>query len=171
MATTRRKALPNTYSQSTKVLPDIQKSLVDAGASEVTFVWIQNGEHRGKAHGVTFKIAVAGRMLSYRMPVDIEATLKTLQKESNEKSAGYRRVPWDRAYQVAWATMRDMLRAQMALVRISADLEMIFLPYQLENSGERTMYEVMRDEHFYLPTEADYPKLTNPNFTIVEDTN
>jgi hypothetical protein len=151
---TRQGALPNTYSQSKNVLTTIQKHLVDAGALEVAFMYEQSGAHKGTANGVTFKITVAGRELTYKMPVDIEATLKTLQTEANRKSAGYKQVPWLSAYQTAWATTRDMIRAQMAMVRISAHLEMIFLPYQMDNEGKRTMYEVMVDEQFYLPTES-----------------
>ena len=165
MVTAKRSAIPNTYSTSKTILVDIQKHLVDAGALEVSFSYIQEGEQRGRANGVTFKIAIASRLLTYKMPVDIEATHAALQQQARQKRK-YAAVPWEQAYQSAWATCRDMIRAQMAMVRIRAvNLEQVFLPYQLDASGAVTMYEVMRQEQFYLPTE----KYIEGETTVLED--
>ena len=93
-------------------------------------------------------------MLRYKMPVDIGATHKVLQDQA-ETGLQYQRATRERAYQVAWATCRDMIAVQMAMVRIHAvKMQQVFLPYLLSHDEQYTLYDVMENEKFLLPTES-----------------
>jgi len=55
-------------------------------------------------------------------------------------------------YQKAWATLRDWITAQFALIDTGmAQAEDVFLPYLLVDAGQ-TLYEALQGQQFLLPS-------------------
>jgi len=145
-----RKPIPNASSRSKNIFADIEAILIGNGAKSFTFVAENN-----KKIGLEFALVVNDRVLHFKMPVDIDATLKTLRNEA-QTSTERRSATYERAYQITWATVRDMVRVNMALYRIhNTEIPQIFLGYLLNRDKTHTMYEIMKQDQFLLPTETE----------------
>lgn len=144
--TTKQATLKNTYSTSKNIFPTIQRTLAQNGARGINWEYGTN-DLVGRIMGLTFSMEVGGRTLHFKMPVNVQATLQALRADART-TAQFRAVTFEKAYQVAWANVRDMISVQMALVRIRAvNLEQIFLPYMLVGP-DTTVYDMMEMRDF-----------------------
>lgn len=112
-----------------------------------------NYDNEGRVSEISFWLESAqGTHLSYRMPARVGNVERIFEKS---KGRTLTEVERQRAYQTAWANIRDWLSAQFALIdtKMVAEEE-IFLPYLLDQGSGQTLYEVMARRQFLL----DVPK-------------
>lgn len=108
----------------------------------------------GEITSLSFRLATEFGERDYALPVNVDGVLRTLERE---KHAGrLNGLPWTRinraqAARVAWRILKDWLEAQLAIVQTQAvSWDQVMLPYQLID-GERTVYQVYREQQMALP--------------------
>lgn len=127
-----RSPMPNIFA-------DIQKTLVEHGAKQVVFDY---GDV-GKIVGITFTIETQAGPMTIRLPAMFDRVQAIFDKQ------GLRYKP-DQPYRTAWATLRDWVKAQMALIDWQmVKLEQVFLPYAVGRDG-RTYFEILQSRGFLL---------------------
>lgn len=154
--TTSKASLKNTYSTSSikNIYAAIEKTLEDHHARSFTFEYARDDSKR--RIGISFKLEIQGRELSFSMPVHIENVEKIFLEQKRASSARWvaelSQADTDQSYRAAWANLRDWLASQFAMVSIGmARTEEIFLPYLMNEQG-RTFFEVMQERRFLLPS-------------------
>jgi len=116
---------------STKVdvfstLGEIQGMLVKHGAKKV----LQEFDDDGNVQSVSFMINTPMGVEAVRLPANVDAVQKTLEKQ---------KVKADRAQaqRVAWRIIKDWVAAQMAILESEmVSMDEIFLPYMLNPDGQ-----------------------------------
>lgn len=128
---------------STAALPNIfaaiEKTLVSHGAKEI----VRNYQEDGKVSAIRFTVQTSKGLIAIQLP----ARYKAVQRIFEEQGVRYKE---DQPYRTAWATIRDWVDSQMAL--IDWDMvkpEEVFLPYAVDKSG-RTFFEVIEGQGFQL---------------------
>lgn len=121
----------------------IEKTLATHGAKQVT----RDYDNTGKLKSISFVIVTRKGDLGIRLP----ARFDKVEQLFKEQGVRYKE---DQPYRTAWATIRDWVDAQMALI----DWEMVkpeevFLPYAVDRSG-RTYFEVIESRGFQLESGA-----------------
>lgn len=152
-ATKKPPTLRNAYSTSTNTFNAIEKTLREHKARSIMFDYAHDDS--GHIIAMSFVLEVQGRLLSFRMPARIgnveKIFLKRKQQTSSRWVSSLTAAEKEQCYRTAWATLRDWLGVQFALVDIGAiETEEVFLPYLLNQQGQ-TFYEVMREQQFMLP--------------------
>lgn len=115
--------LPNIFN-------DIEKTLSTHGAKQI----IRDYDGSGRINSISFVIDTARGVMGVKLPARFDKVEQIFKRD------GYR-YKEDQPYRTAWATIRDWIADQMALV----DWEMVkpeevFLPYGITKSGE-TIFE------------------------------
>jgi hypothetical protein len=126
-------ALPNIFG-------DIEKTLISHGARQIVKDYDRD---TGKTIALSFIIATPSGDLAIRLPVREDKVRQLF------KNQGLR---WkvDQPYRTAWATIRDWISAQMALIDWEmVKLEEVFLPYAVNREG-KTYFEVLENRGFKL---------------------
>jgi hypothetical protein len=133
--------LKNYLSKSplSNIFGDIEKTLVEHGAKQVS-----RDYDNGKIIAISFIINTKSGDLKVKLPARFE------QVEKIFINNGLRYKP-DQPYRTAWATLRDWISAQMALLDLEmVKMEEIFLPYVTDPNG-RTFFEFSQERGFKLP--------------------
>ena len=105
----------------------------------------------GFTSSISFIVRTAKGEIAFRIPIDIEATLRVLQKHRQEGRIRIK-IDEERARKVAWRIMKDWVEAQVAIIETEmVKLEQVFLPYAIVSSG-KTLYEAMEERLFELPS-------------------
>lgn len=136
-------AFNNTYTTSPleNIIADIQKRLVAHKAQKIMYDYSEAGQ----LIGLSFGIMVNGRLMGVKLPARVKECEAILRKEGllnpNKK---------DHALRVAWANIRDWVKAQLAMIDLGmVKLEEVFLPYVLD--GEKTVYQIYEQKFNALP--------------------
>lgn len=128
---------------STSSLPNIfnaiEKTLATHGAKQI----IRDFDNQGRIKAISFVIATNKGDLGIRLP----ARFDQVQRIFDDQGVRYKP---EQPYRTAWATIRDWVDAQMALI----DWEMVkpeevFLPYAVHHTG-KTYFEVIQESNFQL---------------------
>jgi hypothetical protein len=128
---------------STSALPNIfnaiEKTLATHGAKQI----IRDYNKQGRISAIAFVITTKKGELGIRLPARFDQVERIFQEQ------GFKYKP-EQPYRTAWATIRDWVDAQMALI----DWEMVkpeevFLPYAVHESG-KTYFEVIENKGFQL---------------------
>jgi hypothetical protein len=100
----------------------------------------------GRISGLAFQMVLGEQKISFKLPLNWRAAQKVMNNEGNPRA-----LDDDYAYRVAWRILRDWVDVQMALVEIEmAQMQQIFLPYVITNTG-KTLYEnVLENPKFLL---------------------
>ena len=109
-----------------KTLGEIQGMLVKHGAKKV----LQEFDDDGNVQSVSFMINTPMGVEAVRLPANVDAVQKTLEKQ---------KVKADRAQaqRVAWRITKDWVAAQMAILESEmVSMDEIFLPYMLDSDGQ-----------------------------------
>lgn len=123
-----------------RTLAEIQKMLVDHGAKAVLMDYVDK-----LPSSVTFRIDREGQQIAFRLPGDWRSTLRVMHAD---RVVPRGRCTPEHAQRVAWRTVRDWLRAQLALIETgAASMEQVMLPYAVTTTGE-TLYERMLANRF-----------------------
>lgn len=110
----------------------------------------------GEVIAVSFSIDTAAHgELSIRLPIDVAATLRVLQRQGANREVPRHFVRPEQAKRIAWRTIKDWLEAQMALLETEMmKMEQIFLPCVITRSGQ-TLFEVMENRKFLKEGEGE----------------
>lgn len=138
-----------------KTLGELQRLLIRAGARAISVEY----DPSGAPNGLAFRIKTASGDRDYRLPLDLGAVLKLLQRASQERDtkSGRARLPstWvtkEHASRVGWRIMKDWVEAQLALVQVGlASMEQTMFAYQLAEGQGRTVYELYEERALTLP--------------------
>lgn len=121
------------------IFRDIEKTLVDHGAKQVA----RSYDGQGRTTEISFVVETKSGPLGIRLPARFDR-VEAIFKDQN--------IPHrpDQPYRTTWATIRDWLSAQMALLDWEmVKLEEIFLPYAVGQDGQ-TFFEVVENKGFLL---------------------
>lgn len=131
---------------TTKVDPDktaaeIAKCLSMHGAQAVMTEYDQN---TGAVTALSFKIAIQGQTIAFRLPCDPEPVYQILTKGKKNPFSWHeqKKLRWEsehrsQAVRTAWRIVKDWVEAQMALVETRmVTTAQVFLPYAITSSGQ-----------------------------------
>lgn len=128
---------------STASLPNIfgaiEKTLVEHGAKQI----VRDYDGEGRISSISFLVDTKSGTIGIKLP----ARYDKVEQIFNQQGIRYKP---EQPYRTAWATIRDWVDAQMALI----DWEMVkpeevFLPYAVNRDG-RTYFEVIESKGFNL---------------------
>ncbi len=118
-------------------------------------------DEAGRATAIEFVVELGRTPYTFRLPARFEAA-KPLVKKAREDAGAWRISEEkldEQAYRAVWATIRDWVSAQMALIDIGASrMEEVFMPYLIVEPGV-TMFERF----------AEQRQLPAPKFSITEE--
>lgn len=98
--------------------------------------------------GVSFRIRIDGRQLSFQMPCNWRAVVEIFKKQGIRLKHGG--TVEEQAIRTAWRIIKDWVEAQLALVEINmTTLPQVFLPYAIMRDG-RTLYEHVESDPKFL---------------------
>lgn len=117
----------------------IEKTLTMHKAKQI----IKDYDEQGRIKSISFVIDTSKGSIGIRLPARFDAVERIFKNE------GLRYKP-EQPYRTAWATIRDWVDSQMALI----DWEMVkpeevFLPYAVDKNGN-TFFEVIEENGFKL---------------------
>ena len=109
---------------------EIQGSLARSGAKQIM---VEYENERPTA--ISFTIQRGDRLCGFRLPAATEGTQRVFAKQKlNAKP--------EQAEMTAWRNVRDWVLAQVALIECcDVPVDQVFLPYLVDQSGRRTLYE------------------------------
>jgi len=95
--------------------------------------------------GLAFRIPTAQGVIAYRLPVDVERTLKLLTRQYESGDIPRLRFATrEQAGRVCWRTVKDWLEAQIAFIETEmVTLDVVMLPYEAVGA-KGYLYEWMR---------------------------
>ena len=112
---------------------EIQGILVGHGAQKIMLDYTA-----GHIDAITFSIATPRGLRGVRLPANAAGVQRALERDR-------KRADQEQAERVAWRIVKDWLEAQMAILDADmVEVDEIFLPYMLDRSGERTMFEAYK---------------------------
>ena len=92
---------------------------------------------------ISFRIALEGNSISFRLPCDWKPVLLILQKDPKVRRSDATQI---QAVRTAWRIVKDWVEAQMALVETKmATTQEVFLPYAVMKNG-RTLAQNVADK-------------------------
>ena len=104
----------------------------------------------GEVSAIFFKVQSPHGELAIRLPIDVVAVFKVLEKQYQNRTLPFSFVKESQARRIAWRILKDWVAAQMAILETEmVRLEQIFLPYVVTDTGE-TVYERMLESKFKL---------------------
>lgn len=128
---------------STVSIGEIQTALAMAGASKIMI-----DDQKGIPTAVSFVIENQNGILGFRLPAEVEGTLRVFKKQGVKADR-------QQAEKTSWRNIRDWGLDQIALIE-SCDmpLEQPFLPYLL-NTRNQTLFEVYASGNLLPPGEEE----------------
>lgn len=125
---------------------EIRTMLRAAGATAIL-------EEYDQAHitALSFKFAVNGQVLPFRLPLRVDGVLKVLQADAAKGRIRRTYANREQAERIAWRVLRDWVAVQMAVIEAGV-LEMteVFAAHLLVD-GQHTVHEVLIGGQFLLP--------------------
>lgn len=126
-----------------KTIGEIQEILSKHGATAIMTEY-SNGE----VIALSFKINTPRGEIGINLPANTDKVLRVLKKQKQKN--GQIRDNQEQATKVAWRIIKDWIDAQMAILETEmVDMEEIFLPYIINNSGE-TIYQAFKNNTLML---------------------
>lgn len=126
-----------------RTVSEIERILVKHGAT----VFLKEYDTDKALSNISFKVPMPQGDLSFRLPIDVGATLRVLVKQGVPRSYATEQ----QAARVAWRIVKDWIAAQMAILETEmVRMEQIFLPYLVVDRGNKTLYEKMVESKFLL---------------------
>lgn len=128
---------------STSPIPNIfnaiEKTLTSHKAKQI----VRDFDDNGRIVAISFLVETSKGPLGIKLPARFDKVEKIFQ----EQGIRYKE---DQPYRAAWATIRDWVDSQMALIDWEmVKLEEVFLPYATNNKGQ-TFFEIVEESSFKL---------------------
>lgn len=116
-----------------KTVAEIQKVLVKIGARSILYDYDDNGY----ISVLSFRMAVNGQELSYKLPVDWRPVLRVLESQN----ISYKLQTQEQALRVAWRILKYWVEAQAAIIETQmVTSDQVFLPYTIVGK-DQTLYD------------------------------
>ena len=136
-------ALKNTYSGTTGTFDKIQKILAENGARKVMFDYGTDG----RINAITFQLEINNTPISFHFPALVENVEEVMFGNRRRGGSKYgailemTKAQKEQAYKTAWANIRDLIDAQMALIRTRQVQNLqIFLAFAV-GKNDQTFYQ------------------------------
>lgn len=144
---------------STASLPNIFNAIEKTLSTHKAKQIIRDYDDQGRITSISFLIDTAKGPIGIKLP----ARFDKVEKIFNDQGIRYKP---EQPYRTAWATIRDWVDSQMAL--IDWDMvkpEEVFLPYAVNPDNGRTFFEIMEEKGFNLnlPSGAEEGKVVIDN--------
>lgn len=118
----------------------IQSQLVKHGARKI----LQEYDEECRVIAVSFVIDTPVGFKAIRLPSNVPAVQAVLQRQKVKAD-------YAQAERVAWRIVKDWVEAQMAILEAEmVTMDEIFLPYMLDDSGTKTLYEAYREKQLFI---------------------
>lgn len=139
--------------EAAKTVGEIQVILAGHGARCIMMDYDGNGN----IEALSFTVMVNDQELPIKLPINPDAVLKVMQRQSK---VPYRLQNRPQAIRVAWRIVKEWVSAQMAILETNqAKMEQIFLPYVVTQSG-KTVFEIYAQSQFQLKVGTPAPAVT-----------
>ena len=120
-----------------KTISEIEKTLAVHSAKAI----LKEYDSDGNISAVAFQVDSPCGEVSVKLPADVEATFRVLEKQQRAGKVPRHLVTMSHARAVSWRILKDWVEAQMAILeKEMVTLDQIFLAYVLTPSGN-TLYE------------------------------
>lgn len=97
---------------------------------------------KGEPVGLSFKIAVGGQEIFFRLPCNIDGAYKAMQR----LKIPLRYVNLEQAKRTAWRIIKAWIEAQMAIIDCGqAQMAEVFLPYAITSTGQTLFQRIQTD--------------------------
>lgn len=117
----------------------IQSCLVKHGARKIVADYDENS----RLSAICFLIDTPNGTRGIKLPANVDAVQAVLQKQKVKADR-------EQAEKTAWRIVKDWIEAQMAILESEmVQMDEIFLPYMLNNSGE-TLYQLYLNRQLML---------------------
>ena len=124
--------------EATKTVSEIHRILALHGAKSILTDYSDDGQ----IEALSFRVMTPQGEAGIRLPIDPDAVLSVLQRQSKLAKVPRRYVNKSQAVRIAWRIIKDWVASQMAILETEmVKMEQIFLPYIISQDG-RTLYEV-----------------------------
>ena len=121
------------------IFSEIEKCLTTHGAKQI----VRDFDGQGKVTAIAFVIETSRGSMTVKLPARFDRV------EAIFKEQGFHYKP-EQPYRTAWATIRDWVTAQMAILDWEmVKIEEIFLPYMVTKTGQ-TFFEMAENNGFLL---------------------
>jgi Fe-S cluster biosynthesis and repair protein YggX len=132
-----------------KTITEIHHLLAENGATGIATEY-----DKGRIRDIFFKIKVTGKELAFRLPAKPDKVYAALHGQTMSHYHDRYGEQWhDQAERVAWRICKSWLEAQITLINLEqAKMEEVFLPYLVVGKNNESLYEVMKDKQFLLPS-------------------
>lgn len=124
----------------------IEQKLAVNGARQI----LKTYDVEGRVTAICFMMEISGLQVQFKVPARVEACQRVLEDNlsSKCKPETRRKVP-AQAERTAWKILSDWVEAQMAMIELAqVDMMEVFLPYILPGAGEKTLYELSKENNF-----------------------
>jgi len=128
--------------EASKTVMEIQNLLSKHGARQILMEYGDGGI----VEALSFIITVEENPIPFRLPINIDAVLRILNRQG--VAPAFKNRP--QAVRVAWRIVKHWIEAQMAILETEmVKMEQIFLPYMVVKDN-KTLYESIRESKFLL---------------------
>ncbi len=141
-------------------IAEIEKMLAESSAQKI----LKEYDNDSNIQSITFVIGTSKGNLSFKLPMNVDAVMQTLENQSGEyrrqtpREGGYGKkvrvisrnmINIDQARRVGWRIIKDWLEAQLALYFLQmVKIEEIFLPYMYNEKTGQTMFQLLENRGF-----------------------
>lgn len=130
----------------TSIFNVISTILAQHKAKKITFDY----DDAGRAVSLEFMVTLNGQQYRFRLPARFDKA-KPLVEKARQEAGSWRlseKALDEQSYRAVWATIRDWVDAQCALIDIGASsIEETFMPYLIIDEGSgRTMFDVFAEQ-------------------------
>ena len=130
-----------------KTIGEIMGLLAKAGACSV----MTDYDKAGAAVALHFLLRTRAGTVGYRLPANVDATLRVLTRQYEAGQVQRRFVSREQAARVSWRIIKDWVEAQLAIIATEmVDFNQVMLPYRLY-AGRQTVYDAIIDGTLALP--------------------
>jgi hypothetical protein len=127
-----------------KTVGEIQAKLAKSGAHQI----LHEYDGFGNVAALSFRIRTKFGDMAFRLPSNIAAVERILEKQHRSGSISRRYTEREQATRVGWRILKDWIEAQLALIETGmVSVEQVFLPYA-QNAQGQTIYEALVEKRF-----------------------
>lgn len=136
----------STTIDAAKTISQIHSILAKCGADKIL------SEYKGGGiEALSFMVEGPNGNLAFRLPANVRAVQKILEKQYQEGRIPRRYIGYEQAVRVAWRILKDWIEAQLAIIEAGmVTVDEVFLPYLLIEK-DKTLYQSMLERGFLLP--------------------
>ena len=142
-----------TQVQSRNTATEIVQLLSDKKARQI----VSDYDGSGKLTGIAWSVEAQGRTLAFRLPANMEAVWKEMQRLRTRNQIPPRFCNYEQAERIAWRNVLLWVKAQMAMIETGQiTLPEAFFAYAITANGD-TLYHSLESRQFPMLGEGAQP--------------